>query len=236
MNTTDTEGQTSVERSPSPQTPLPGDPTQAHLESNCLSVYIRIRDGTPLAGVIASEGYGIAAQREAREGNFRKAESYHGLSNVAGTAAQWSHEERVGKTEININQRFQQRQHNSNTHFGDRRFSTAFNYWYDEDGSGKYSLSELKGVKDVFSLSNEKQVIFCTNVKGCAGNDVDFYLYDNNDQPLAHQVQRIGGNNALGLITYDMQTLKEIGARGRCLVNWRVNGKVIDIYQVTFVD
>ncbi len=37
VNTTDTEGQTRVERFPSPQTPLPGGPTHPHLKSNCLS-------------------------------------------------------------------------------------------------------------------------------------------------------------------------------------------------------
>jgi len=48
VNTTDTEGQTSIERSPSPRTPLPGGPTQPHLESNLLSL---IHFGKPNADI-----------------------------------------------------------------------------------------------------------------------------------------------------------------------------------------
>ena len=41
MNTTDTEGQTSVERTPSPQTSLPTSPTHPRLESNLLSAQVQ---------------------------------------------------------------------------------------------------------------------------------------------------------------------------------------------------
>ena len=60
MNTTDTEGQTSVERSLSPQTPLPGDLTQAHLESNCLSVALtQLRGTMKIIAVIQARRGGV---------------------------------------------------------------------------------------------------------------------------------------------------------------------------------
>jgi hypothetical protein len=128
----------------------------------------------------------------------------------------------------------------------DKRFSTAFNYWVDEDGDGLVNADELKGRSDTFYLSREKEIRFGTVVKNHEGDYLHFYLYNGSlDKPIAYGVGiLITGNSQLASHKFNAEYLKEIGAIGKCVVDWRVGKEktwtgvepVIDKYTVNFLE
>ena len=123
--------------------------------------------------------------------------------------------------------------------YNSKSFSTAFNYWNDRNGNNLISPDEFVGAAKIHSLSKEDQIIFSSLIRGHKGEHGEFYIGNNlngNWQKIYSDEGLINEDEYLALFKLSSQKLKEIGARGTCLINFWAGNDLVDNYRITFVD
>jgi hypothetical protein len=119
---------------------------------------------------------------------------------------------------------------------GKTEYSVAFNYWLDEDEDNSIKISEFKGISNNFDLSREKQISFATYVENKIGKKGQLYIYNSENQLILQKESdtTAGGPNWIFKSAFTSDELRNAGASGRCLINWKVDDKVSDAYYVNF--
>ncbi|MDP1695303.1 MAG: hypothetical protein Q8L29_00115 [archaeon] len=149
----------------------------------------------------------------------------------------------LGRTQVNVNVNPQNNQQQAGQPYrnpisgGRTSYSVAFNYYEDSNRDGINELTEMKGISDRFDLAKEKTISFASAFDNMKGKIGMMRLYDSEGRLIKESGRLIEGNNwVIDNLGFDANELRKAGANGRCVVNWAVDGKVVDAYYVTFTD